>query len=135
VQEELELNLEKYSVEVKEELRYLLMDLLKYPSTKQAYRHRCANRLGYNDLKHIKNKLRGDCSYTSSHFHPDYCQDCGLLIQQREISTCSSLWEFPKAGIATYHLYKDIKVTLGFLFLLSAIYTILNLYANILVSR
>ena len=73
IEHELELNIEKYSDDVKEELRYLLLDLLKYPSTQQAFRHRCANRMGYHDLKHIKNKLRGDSTYIHSTTHTDHC--------------------------------------------------------------
>ena len=73
IQAELDFNIEKYSEEVKEELRYLLIDLLRYPSTVQAYRHRCANRLGYYDLKNIKNKLQGESSYTPIKYHPDHC--------------------------------------------------------------
>ena len=68
---------------MKEELRYLLLDLLKYPSTVQALRHRFANRLGYNDLKQIKNKLLGESTYTHSAFREDRCEDCNLILQER----------------------------------------------------
>lgn len=86
------MNIEKYSEEVKDELKYLLLDLLKYPSTKLAVRHRAANRLGYYDLKNIKNKYTGQAGYMASHSYLDYCEDCKLVLQDKEISTCSSLW-------------------------------------------
>ena len=47
--------------------------MLKYPSINQAIRHSYANRLGYNDLKHIKNKYAGESSYVSSRFRSDHC--------------------------------------------------------------
>jgi hypothetical protein len=73
IENELDMNIEKYSEEVKDELRYLLIDLLKYPSTKQAVRHRSSNRMGSNDLKNIKNKLTGQSNYTSGSFYEDRC--------------------------------------------------------------
>ena len=111
------------------------MDLLKYPSTVQANRHQCANRLGYNDLKHIKNKLHGESTYTSSTFHSDVCQDCGLILQEKQISLCSSVWEFPKAGLATFNIFKNMKLIMGLLFILGAIFGIVSLYVNIVGTK
>jgi hypothetical protein len=73
VEDELELNLEKYSKEIKEEIRYVLLDLLKYPSSAAAERHRASSRLGNFDLKQIKNKQTGSVQFHASHHPPQSC--------------------------------------------------------------
>lgn len=80
---ELELNLEKYSQEIKEEIRYVLVDLLKYPSSTAAERHRASNRLGGFDLKQVRNKQVDSLQYFPSHHPPQLCDDCGLAMQER----------------------------------------------------
>lgn len=132
IEDELDLNLEKYSTEIKNEVKYLLLDLLKYPSTEQAEQHRCATRLGYSDLKNIKNKQVGDSMFHPSTHRPTHCKDCGLLIQEREIPLCSEVWEFPTAGTSTFKFFETIKLIWIFIFILGAVFSIQSLYFNII---
>jgi hypothetical protein len=44
---------------------------------------------------------------------------------------CSAIWEFPKAGVATYLLFRNIKVIMIMLFFLGALFSIVSLYINI----
>lgn len=87
--------------------------------------------MGCNDLKNVRNKLSGNSSYTSANFYEDHCEDCGLLVQEREIETCSSLWEFPKVGLGTYNLYRNMKISMGLIFLVGLLYSVINLIVNI----
>jgi hypothetical protein len=44
---------------------------------------------------------------------------------------CASVWEFPKAGAATFHLFEDMKLIAGQVFLLGVVFSILSLYVSI----
>jgi len=44
---------------------------------------------------------------------------------------CSAIWEFPKAGVATYLLFRNMKVIMTMLFFLGALFSIVSLYINI----
>ena len=44
---------------------------------------------------------------------------------------CSAIWEFPKAGLVTYLLFRDMKVIMTMLFFLGALFSIVSLYINI----
>jgi hypothetical protein len=44
---------------------------------------------------------------------------------------CSAIWEFPKAGLATYLLFRNMKVIMTMLFFLGALFSIVSLYINI----
>ena len=80
VQHDLELTLDKYSREVNEEIRYIVMDLLKYPSIEKAQIHAAANRLGYNDLRNVKDKRYGTSKYFARNRKVQYCKESGMLV-------------------------------------------------------
>jgi hypothetical protein len=48
------MNLSEYEKDVQEEVAYILIKLLEYPSSKEADQHQAANRLGLYDLKSLE---------------------------------------------------------------------------------
>lgn len=108
-----------------------MIDLLKYPSSAHAQRHRYSNRLGNFDLRQVINKQNNATQFHTSVHQPEKCEDCGLIVQEKEIPVCASLWEFPKAGPATFYLFDDIKHLAWMVFLLGVVFSIFALYTSI----
>lgn len=44
---------------------------------------------------------------------------------------CASVWEFPKAGEAAFHLLENVKLLAAQVFLLGAFFSIFSLYVSI----
>lgn len=51
MEKEFEMTLANYDRDVQEEVKYILIELLEYPSSRDAQDHQHANRLGFYDLK------------------------------------------------------------------------------------
>jgi hypothetical protein len=71
------MNLEDYEEEVQEEVTYILVKLLEYPSTHAAQEHQHANRLGIYDLKPVDDT---ECE-AELEGSKVFCKDCGLAVQ------------------------------------------------------
>lgn len=44
---------------------------------------------------------------------------------------CCGVWEFPKAGLSTYHYFETIKIMAGLVFIMGVFFSIASLYINI----
>ena len=41
------------------------------------------------------------------------------------------MWEFPKVGLGSYNLYRNMKIVMAMIFILGLIYSVINLIVNI----
>jgi recombinational DNA repair protein RecR len=80
------MKLADYEKEVQDEVAYILVKLLEYPSSQVAEGHRKANRLGLYDLKSYE-EARTELELAEE--NRTFCKDCGLVVQPSSIPVCT----------------------------------------------